>query len=88
MKDELDGSYMVYMYSTSSLQNVWHHIHNSLHQKCQCEVQFNQYVATNIGALFPYMVSLYNVVSTGCNQSLYKSQKEGNSQLQSSCQSK
>ena len=42
-------------------------------------------MTTNIGVLFPYMVSLYNVVATGCNQSFYKSQKEGNSQLQSSC---
>ena len=85
MKDVLDASYMVYMYSTSSLQGVWHHIHGFLHQKCQCEVQFDQYVTTNIGALFPYMVSLYNAVATGCNQSFYKSQKGGNSQLQSSC---
>ena len=76
---------MVYMYSTSSLQGVWHHIHGFLHQKCQCEVQFDQYVTTNIGVLFPYMVSLYNAVATGCNQSFYKSQKGGNSQLQSSC---
>ena len=34
MKDVLDGSYMVYMYFTSSLQGVWHHIHGFLHQKC------------------------------------------------------
>ena len=31
------------------------------------------------------MVSLYNVVATGCNQSFYKSQQGGNLQLQSSC---
>ena len=85
MKDVLDGSYMVCMYSTSSLQGVWHHIHGFLHQKCQCEVQFDQYVTTNIGVLFPYMVSLCNAVATGCNQSFYKSQQGGNSQLQSSC---
>ena len=30
------------------------------------------------------MVSLYNAVATGCNQSFYKSQQGGNSQLQSS----
>ena len=85
MKDVLDGSYIVYMYSTSSLQGVWYHIHGSLHQKCRCKVQFDQYVTTNIGVLFPYMVSLYNAVATGCNQSFYKSQKGGNLQLQSSC---
>ena len=73
------------MYSTSSLQGVWHHIHGCLHEKCQCKVQFDQYVTINIGVLFPYMVSLYNVVATSCNQSFYKSQKGGNSQLQSSC---
>ena len=73
------------MYSTSSLQSVWHHIHGCLHQKWQCKVQFDQYVTTNIEVLFPYMVSLYNVVATGCNQSFYKSQQGGNSQLQSSC---
>ena len=73
------------MYSTSSLQGVWHHIHGWLHQICQCKVQFDQYVTTNIGVLFPYMVSLYNVVATSCNQSFYKSHQEGNSQLQSSC---
>src|SRR5438128_8146137 len=73
------------MYSTSSLQGVWHHIHGYLHQKCQCKVQFDQYVTTNIGVLFPYMVSLYNAVATSCNQSFYKSQQGGNSQLQSSC---
>ena len=73
------------MYSTSSLQGVWYHIHGSLHQKCRCKVQFDQYVTTNIGVLFPYMVSLYNAVATGCNQSFYKSQKGGNLQLQSSC---
>src|SRR5438132_10698635 len=73
------------MYSTSSLQGVWHHIHGYLHQKCQCKVQFDQYVTTNIGVLFPYMVSLYNAVATGCNQSFYKSQQGGNLQLQSSC---
>src|SRR5438128_1335807 len=73
------------MYSTSSLQGVWHHIHGYLHQKCQCKVQFDQYVTTNIGVLFPYIVSLYNVVATGFNQSFYKSQQGGNSQLQSSC---
>ena len=76
---------MVYMYSTSSLQGVWHHIHGFLHQKCQCKVQFDQYVTTNIGVLFPYMVGLYNAVATSCNQSFYKSQKGGNLQLQSSC---
>ena len=85
MEDVLDGSYMVNMYSTGSLQGVLHHIHGSLHQKCQCKVQFDQYVTTHIGVLFPYTVSLYNVVATGCNQSFYKSQQEGNSQLQSSC---
>src|SRR5438128_3242968 len=73
------------MYSTSSLQGVWHHIHGCLHQKCQCKVQFEQYVTTNIGVLFPYMISLYNAVATGCNQSFYKSQQGGSSQLQSSC---
>ena len=31
------------------------------------------------------MVSLYNAVATSCNQSFYKSQQGGNSQLQSSC---
>ena len=39
----------------------------------------------NIGVVFPYMVSLYNMVATGCNQSFYKSQQGGNLQLQSSC---
>ena len=73
------------MYSTSSLQGVWHHIHGCLHQICQCKVQFDQYVTTNIGVLFPYMVSLYNAVATSCNQSFYKSRQGGNSQLQSSC---
>ena len=73
------------MYSTSRLQGVWHHIHGCLHQICQCKVQFDQYVTTNIGVLFPYMVSLYNAVATGCNQSFYKSQQGGNLQLQSSC---
>ena len=73
------------MYSTSSLQGVWHHIHGCLHQICQCKVQFDQYVTTNIRVLFPYMVSLYNAVATGCNQSFYKSHQGGNSQLQSSC---
>ena len=73
------------MYSTSSLQGVWHHIHGSLHQICQCKVQFDQYVTTNIGVLIPYMVSLYNAVATGCNQSFYKSHQGGNLQLQSSC---
>ena len=52
------------MYSTSSLQGVWHHIHGCLHQICQCKVQFDQYVTTNIRVLFPYMVSLYNAVAT------------------------
>ena len=42
-------------------------------------------MTTNIGVLFPYMVSLYNVVATSCNQSFYKSQRGGNLQLQSSC---
>ena len=73
------------MYSTSSLQGVWHHIHGCLHQICQCKVPFDQYVTTNIRVLFPYMVSLYNAVATGCNQSFYKSHQGGNSQLQSSC---
>ena len=73
------------MYSTSSLLGVWHHIHGCLHQICQCKVQFDQYVTTNIGVLFPYMVSLYNAVATSCNQSFYKSHQGGNSQLQSSC---
>ena len=73
------------MYSTSSLQGVWHHIHGCLYQICQCKVQFDQYVTTNIGVLFPYMVSLYNAVTTSCNQSFYKSHQGGNSQLQSSC---
>ena len=73
------------MYSTSSLQGVWHHIHSCLHQKWQCKVQFDQYVTTNIGVLFPYMASLCNAVATGCNQSFYKSQRGGNLQLQSSC---
>ena len=73
------------MYSTSRLQGVWHHIHGCLHQICQCKVQFDQYVTTNIGVLFPYMVSLYNAVATSCNQSFYKSHQGGNLQLQSSC---
>ena len=73
------------MYSTSSLQGVWHHIHGCLHQIYQCKVQFDQYVTTNIGVLFSYMVSLYNAVATSCNQSFYKSHQGGNSQLQSSC---
>ena len=73
------------MYSTSSLQGVWHHIHGCLHQICQCKVQFDQYVTTNIVVLFPYMVSLYNAVATSCNQSFYKSHQGGNLQLQSSC---
>ena len=73
------------MYSTSSLQGVWHHIYGCLHQICQCKVQFDQHVTTNIGVLFPYMVSLYNAVATSCNQSFYKSHQGGNSQLQSSC---
>ena len=73
------------MYSTSSLQGVWHHIHDCPHQICQCKVQFDQYVTTNIGVLFPYMVSLYNAVATSCNQSFYRSHQGGNSQLQSSC---
>ena len=85
MKDVLDGPYVVYMYSTSSLQGVWHHIHGCLHQICQCKVQFDQYMTTNIGVLFPYMVTLYNVVATSCNQSFYKSHQGGNLQLQSSC---
>ena len=73
------------MYSTSSLQGVWHHIHGSLHQKYQRKVQFDQYVTINIGVLFPYMASLCNAVATGYNQSSYKSQRGGNLQLQSSC---
>ena len=73
------------MYLTSSLQGAWHHIHGCLHQICQCKVQFDQYVTTNIGVLFPYMASLYNAVATSCNQSFYKSHQGGNSQLQSSC---
>ena len=73
------------MYSTSDLQGVWHHIHGCLHQIYQCKIQFDQYVTTNIGVLFPYMVSLYDVVATGCNQSFYMSHQGGNLQLQSSC---